>query len=64
MVEVGYFNVEARRREKQEARDRDQLLIANGQADGHEIGRQNGLFSSLDRARVRLVERQAEIHIV
>lgn len=64
MVEVGYFNVEARRREKQEARDRDELLIASGQADGHEIGRQNGLFSSLDRAQVRLVERQADIHIV
>lgn len=63
MVEVGYFNVGARRREKQKARDRDELLIANGQADGHEVGRQNGLFSSLDRAQVRLVARQAEIHI-
>jgi hypothetical protein len=63
MVEVGYFNVGIRRREKQEARDRDEFLIANGQADGHEIGRQNGLFSSLARAQVRLVARQAEIHI-
>jgi hypothetical protein len=64
MVEVGYFNVVDRRRAKQEARDRDESLIANGQADGRAIGRQNGLFSSLDRAQVRLVARQAEIHIV
>jgi hypothetical protein len=63
MAEVGYFNVEVRRREKQKARDRDELLIANGQVHGHEVGRQNGFFSSLNRAQVRLVARQAEIHI-
>jgi hypothetical protein len=63
MVEIGYFDVEARRREKQSARDRDGFLIADGQANGHEIGRQNGFFSSLNRAQVRLVQRQAEIHI-
>jgi hypothetical protein len=63
MVEVGYFNVEARKREKQEARFRDERLIVSGQASAQEVGRRNGLFSSLSPARVRIVQRQAEIRI-
>jgi hypothetical protein len=62
MAQVGYFNVEARRREKQEARDRDQHLIANGQLSAHQVSQQNGLFSALDPSQVRLVQRRAGIH--
>ena len=46
MVEVGYFNVMDRRREKQEARDRDEHLIASGQVEPQEIAQRNGLFSA------------------
>jgi len=58
MVEVGYFNVEDRRREKQEARDRDEYLIANGLADPQDIARRNGLFSALNPSQVQLVQRR------
>jgi hypothetical protein len=63
MVQVGYFNVEARRREKQEARDRDERLMASGQIDAQEIARRNGLFSGLDSSQARLIQRRAEIRI-
>lgn len=58
-----YFNVEDRRREKQAARDRDLRLIASGEVAPELISRRNGLFSSLDHAQVRLIERQVQIHL-
>lgn len=61
MLEVGYFNVMDRRREKQEARDRDQHLIASGQADPQQIAQCNGLFSALHPSQVQLVQRRAEV---
>jgi hypothetical protein len=63
MYEVGYFSVAARRREKQEARDRDERLIACGQADPQQIAHRNGLFSALDPSQVRLVQRRCQIRI-
>ena len=63
MVEVGYFNVMDRRREKQESRDRDERLIASGQADPQEIAQRNGLFSPLDPSQARLVQRRAEVRV-
>jgi hypothetical protein len=59
MAKAGYFNVQARRREKQESRDRDERLIANGQA--RRVDRRNGFFSVLDPSKVRLVRRRDEI---
>jgi hypothetical protein len=61
VVEVGYFNVMDRRREKQEARDRDEQLIASGQADPQQIAQRNGLFSALDPSQARIVQRRAEV---
>jgi hypothetical protein len=63
MAEFGYFDVEGRRREKQEARDRDEYLIANGLADPHHIAQRNGLFSALDPSQVQIVQRRAEVRI-
>lgn len=63
MVEVGYFNVMDRRREKQEARDRDERLIASGQVDPQHIALHNGLFSALSPSQVRLVQRRAEVRV-
>jgi hypothetical protein len=63
MVEVGYFDVVDRRREKQEARDRDEYLIASGQADPQYIAQRNGLFSALDPSQVQLVQRRAAVRI-
>jgi hypothetical protein len=63
VVEVGYFNVMDRRREKQEARDRDAYLIASGQVDPQEIARRNGLFSALNPSQVRLVQRRVEVRV-
>jgi hypothetical protein len=59
MAKVGNFSVRARRREKQKARDRDERLIAHGQA--MQVARRNGFFSALDPSKVRLVRRRAEI---
>ena len=63
MVEIGYFNPEDRRREKEEARDRAEFLIVSGQLSSQQINEQNGFFSALNPSQVRLVQRQAEIHI-
>jgi len=63
MVEVGYFNVMDRWREKQEARDRDERFIVSGQAEPKEIAQRNGLFSPLDPSQARLVQRRAEVRI-
>lgn len=63
MIEVGYFNVADRRREKQAARDRDEHLIASGQVSPQEIARRNGLFSALNPAQVRIIRRRAEVRV-
>jgi hypothetical protein len=62
MVEIGYFNVAERRREKQESRDRDERLIASGEANPQQIAQQNGLFSALSPSQARLVHRCIEVH--
>ena len=59
MLEVGYYNVADRRREKQEARDRDEHLIASGQVDALEIAQRNGLFSALDPSQARIIRHRA-----
>jgi hypothetical protein len=61
MVKIGYFDVEDRRREKEEARDRAEFLIVSGQLSSQQ--EQNGFFSALNPSQVRLVQRQAEIHL-
>lgn len=60
-VEIGYFSEAARRREKPEARDRDERLIASGEVNAEEIARRNGLFSTLDFSRARIVRRRVPI---
>jgi hypothetical protein len=59
----GYFSVAARKREKQEARARDERLIANGQMSQQQVAQHNGLFSALDPSRARIVQRRARINI-
>ncbi len=61
MAQNGYFSVAARRREKQEARERDERLIASGQVAPQQIALRNGLFSALSPSQARLVQRRAEI---
>jgi hypothetical protein len=63
MPQIGYFNAAARQREKQDARDRDERLIASGQADPQQVGQRNGLFSALHPSQARIVQRRAAIHI-
>ena len=63
MDRIGYFNVEARRREKQEARDRDEHLIASGQVAPQQIAQHNGLFSALHPSQARIVLRRAEVRV-
>jgi len=63
MARNGYFSVAARRREKQQARDRDERLVAAGQADPQQISRRNGLFSALQPSQARLVRRRVEVRM-
>jgi hypothetical protein len=63
MVPKGYFSVAARKREKQEARERDERLIASGQLSPQQVARRNGLFSALDPAKVRIVRRRADFRV-
>ena len=60
MVPNGFFSVAARVREKQEARERDERLIASGYVSPQQVARQNGLFSALEPSQVRIVQRRAE----
>lgn len=62
MVEIGYFRAADRRREKQEARDRDERLIVSGEANPQQIAQQNGLFSAFRPSQARLVHRSVEVH--
>jgi hypothetical protein len=61
--QIAYFNASARQREKQEARDRDERLIARGQVASQQIAQRNGLFSALHPSQARLVQRRAEVRI-
>jgi hypothetical protein len=63
MAPNGYFNVAARNREKQEARDRDESLIASGHASPQQIAERNGFFSALDPSAVRVVQWRSEVRI-
>jgi hypothetical protein len=63
MVPSGYFSVAARKREKQEARDRDERLMASGQLSPQQVSRRNGFFSALDRSMARIVQRRAAIRV-
>ena len=63
MLQIGHFNAAARQREKQEARDRDERLIASGKISPQQIAQRNGLFSALNPSQARLVQRRAEIRV-
>jgi hypothetical protein len=63
MVPSGYFSVAARKREKQEARDRDERLMASGQLSSQQVSRRNGFFSALDRSKAKIVRRRAAIRV-
>jgi hypothetical protein len=63
VAEIGYFNSADRWREKQEARDHDERLIASGQAAPQQIAEKNGLFSAFDPSQAKLVHRRIEIHL-
>jgi hypothetical protein len=63
MISNGHFSVAARRREKQEARERDERLIASGQVSAQQIASRNGLFSALDPSRARIIRRRAPVRL-
>jgi hypothetical protein len=63
MVANGYFSSAARKREKQEARQRDERLIANGHASPQQVAKRNGLFSALDPSKARIVRRRAPVRV-
>jgi hypothetical protein len=61
MASSGYFSVAKRKREKKEARERDEGLIASGQVSAQQVAKRNGLFSALDPSKARIVRRRGEI---
>jgi hypothetical protein len=61
MASSGYFSVTARKREKKEAREHDERLIASGQVSAQQVAKRNGLLSALDPSKARIVRRRAEI---
>jgi hypothetical protein len=61
MISNGHFSMAARRREKQEARERDERLVASGQESAQQVASRNGLFSALDPSRARIIRRRAPI---
>jgi hypothetical protein len=63
MVPSGYFSIAARKREKQEARERDERLIASDQLSPQQIARRNGVFSALDPSKARIVRRRADVRV-
>ena len=63
MVPRGHFSVADRMREKQEARDRDERLLACDQISAQQLAMRNGLFSALDPSKARIVRRRAEVRV-
>lgn len=63
MIASGYFSSAARKREKQEARKRDERRIADGHVSPQQVARRNGLFSALDPSKARIVQRRAPIRV-
>ncbi len=63
MVPNGHFSVAARNLAKQQARDRDERLIASGQVSAQQVGRRNSLFSALDPRKARIVRHRAEVRL-
>jgi hypothetical protein len=61
MIASGYFSPAARKREKQQARERDERLIADGHVSPQQVAKRNGLFSALDPSKARIVQRRAPI---
>jgi len=59
----GSYSVAVRIREKQEARERDSNRIASGEISPADVRDQNGLFSSLDASRARLVSSRVRVQI-
>jgi hypothetical protein len=57
------FKVSERQREKQASRERDEFRMDHGEASSDEIRDRNGLFSSFDRSRARLVSRRVRVHM-
>lgn len=58
------FSVEDRMREKQEARDRDERLLACGQLSAQQLASRNGFFSSLDPSNARIARRRAKVSLM
>ena len=54
----GYFNVSERRREKEQARAREERLIAEGVVSAESVAECNGLFSAFDPSRAKIVQRR------
>jgi hypothetical protein len=57
----GYFDVSDRRREKEEARPRDERLIAEGVCSSDFIARRNGFFSALDPSKAKIIQRRVPV---
>ena len=62
-VEIGTFNVEERRAEKQRSRDEDAARLSRGEVSAAELNAENGFFSVLDRSQVRLIARRVRVSL-
>jgi hypothetical protein len=60
MVKMGSFVPEERRREKQAARERDDLRLQRGEISKALLNRENGLFSALDISKAVIVRRKEQ----
>lgn len=47
-----------RAKEKQESRERDERMLANGEITVEELSKRNGFFSALDHFKARIVRRR------
>jgi hypothetical protein len=55
------FKVSERQREKQASRERDEFRMEQGEASSDDIRDQNGLFSSFDQSKAKLVS--CRVHV-
>lgn len=57
MPKAGYYDPIERQREKQLSREQDDHDLLSGAVSREELGKRNGLFSSLDLSTARVVRR-------
>lgn len=63
MASIASFSVADRRREKQLAREQDEVRLQHGEVEARALRDRNGFFSLLDASKARIVSRRVRVRV-